>query len=277
MHDVVDLSRFPIHEPSSAGYRAVVAETRAALAEDGCAVLRGFLAPSVELLERETNDLAPKAYVKKRYGNPYSSPDDPSLPEDHPVRTFLERTNAFVAGDLIPESSPLKRLYHFDAFKRFVAECVSEEEIFEYDDPLAGLVVNVLKPGWQHPWHYDTNEFIVSTLTQGADEGGIFEYCPRIRSPESEEFDRVRAVLKDEDRSEVKQLELVAGDIQIFFGRYSLHRVTRVGGQRARHSAIFAYAKEPGVIGKPERTKHLFGRLTPVHEQASHRADGLLD
>lgn len=257
---------------------AMIEQTRRALEIDGCAVIKGFLAPSLEAIQRETRTLAPKAYVKKRYGNPYSSPDDPSLPAGHPVRHVMERTNAFVAGDLIPEDTALKRIYRSERFKSLVAKLVGLPEVFEYADPLAGLVVNVLEPGWTHPWHFDTNEFIVSTLTQEAEDGGVFEYCPQIRTPESECFDDVGRVLRDEDRSKVKKLLLEPGDIQVFYGRYSLHRVTPPVGSRARHTAIFAYAKEPGVIGKPERTKHLFGRLAPEHiAAADHRSDTLLD
>lgn len=257
---------------------AMLADTRRALEDDGCAVIPGFLAPSLDAIRRETRSLAPKAYVKKRFGNPYSSTDDESLPKNHPVRHFMERTNAFVAGDLIPEQTHLKQIYRSESFKSLVAGLVGLPEVYEYADPLAGLVINVLEPGWTHPWHFDTNEFIVSTLTQEADEGGVFEYCPQIRTPESECFDDVGRVLRGEDRSKVKKLHLKPGDIQIFYGRYSLHRVTPPTGPTPRHTAIFAYAKAPGMIGKPERTKHLFGRVTPEHIAAAEaRSDELLD
>ena len=62
---------------------------------------------------------------------------------------------------------------------------------------------------------------------------------------------------------------------------YSLHRVTRVGaGSRPRHASIFAYTLEPGVIGRVERTRQLFGRVLAEHEEAERRrvrSDALLD
>ena len=62
------------------------------------------------------------------------------------------------------------------------------------------------------------------------------------------------------------------GDLQIFRGRHSLHRVTRVGaGSPPRHAAIFAYTLEPGVVGRVERTLQLFGRVLPEHEEAAQR------
>ena len=76
-------------------------------------------------------------------------------------------------------------------------------------------------------------------------------------------------------------LDLRPGDLQIFRGRHSLHRVTRVGADSCpRHAAIFAYTREPGVIGRVARTRQLFGRVLPEHEQAEQqrvRSDALLD
>ena len=76
----------------------------------------------------------------------------------------------------------------------------------------------------------------------------------------------------------VRRLELRPGDLQLFRGRYSLHRVSTVRGERARHTAIFAYSERPGVLGSAERTRQLFGRVLPEHTAAAAvRGDQLLD
>jgi hypothetical protein len=131
-----------------------------------------------------------------------------------------------------------------------------------------------------HPWHFDTNEFTVSLLTQEASAGGIFEYCPNIRSAQSEHFDDVRAVLTGNGERLVRRLTLRPGDLQLFRGRYSLHRVSAVQGGTARHTVIFAYSERAGVIGSVARTRQLFGRVLPEHLAAADRAvrgDRLLD
>ncbi|MEE8144805.1 MAG: hypothetical protein V3T57_05290, partial [Kiloniellales bacterium] len=68
-------------------------------------------------------------------------------------------------------------------------------------------------------------------------------------------------------------------DLQIFKGRFSMHRVTRVSGARSRYMAIYAYAGEPDMVGRVERTRQLYGKVLPVHleAEARRRADGLLD
>jgi len=55
--------------------------------------------------------------------------------------------------------------------------------------------------------------------------------------------------------------------------------VSTVHGDRARHTAIFAYSERPGVIGSPARTRQLFGRVLPEHLAAAGRVrvDQLLD
>ena len=80
------------------------------------------------------------------------------------------------------------------------------------------------------------------------------------------------------DRSLIRSLRLEPGDLQIFKGRYSLHRVTPLSGPRLRYVAIFSFAEEPGMVGSPERTRQLYGRVLPIHlERAGLRADTLID
>src|SRR5690606_18307141 len=137
----------------------------------------------------------------------------------------------------------------------------------------------VVAPGNSHPWHFDTNEFTVSMLTAAPESGGVFEYCPNIRSPHTENLPDVHAVLTGSGHGLVRRLELRPGDLQLFQGRFSLHRVSPVQGATPRHTAIFAYSDRPGVIGTVERTRQLFGRVLPDHHAAADavRGDRLLD
>ena len=82
----------------------------------------------------------------------------------------------------------------------------------------------------------------------------------------------------DGDAGLIRTLRLEPGDLQIFKGRYSLHRVTPLSGSRARYVAIFSYVEEPGMVGSAERTAQLYGRVLPVHvERAGVRSDALVD
>lgn len=282
LQGLVDLERFPLHDLGTDQGQRLLEECRAQLAEDGCVVLKRFV-PEAALarLEQETERLSPEAHYNQNETNPYNSGGDDALPASHPKNRFDDRTNGFVAGDRIDDQTIIRQLYRHPEFQRFIANVVGMETIYEYADPLADLVVNVLREGCQHPWHYDTNEFIVTLMTRKPEAGGQFEYVPGIRSPEGENFESVEEVL-DGDTRRLESRDLQLGDLQVFFGRYSLHRVTPVVGDRERHTVIFAYAKAPGFVGRPERAKRIFGRMAPVHEQMlrageTQRTDSLAD
>ncbi|MFY8158926.1 MAG: hypothetical protein ACOVLJ_05760, partial [Ilumatobacteraceae bacterium] len=82
----------------------------------------------------------------------------------------------------------------------------------------------------------------------------------------------------DGDQSLIHTLHLEPGDLQIFKGRYSLHRVTPLSGPTMRYVAIFSFTEMEGVVGSPERTKQLYGRVLPIHlERAGMRGDALVD
>ncbi|QBS39741.1 arpA protein [Nocardia sp. CS682] len=281
LDEIVDTARYPLANPADAERQAAVRRARADLAANGCTVLRGFIRPELtETLRAQGEAMAPHAYYEVERVNAYNIPLDTELPEEHPGRIVLERGNAFVPRDRIPGDALIHRLYIDTRFQRFVADCFGLAELHEFADPLAGLCLNVVAPGMSHPWHFDTNEFTVSMLTQPAESGGIFEYCPNIRTPAAEHLDDVRAVLDGTGERLIQRLDLRPGDLQLFQGRFSLHRVSPVAGAAQRHSAIFAYTDRPGVIGTVERTRQLFGRVLPDHLAAAAdvvRGDRLLD
>lgn len=281
IHSVVDTARYPLQQPGSAAYDSAVSSARGQLAADGCTVLPGFVrAELLDDLSRQCASVTPLAYYDVEVVNVYNTAPDSSLPQRHPVNTRMERGNAFVARDQIPAQFMVSRLCTSPEFQQFIAACFGLPQVFELADPLAGLCLNVLTEGKSHPWHFDTNDFAISTLTQAPLSGGSFEYCPGIRSAQTENFGDVEAVLAGTGEHLVHRLDLRPGDLQLFRGRYSLHRVTSVGGPRERHSAIFAYSAQPGVVGTVSRTKQLFGRVLPEHLAAAGgtgRIDKLLD
>lgn len=275
--EAVDTIRFPLGDIGGTRWVAAVEGTRAELARDGCSVLRDFIVPSLRsALRAECAGVAGHAYTETQTVNVYNTAPDPTLPPGHPARIVMERGNSFVARDHLSEDLLIHRLYLDERFQQFLAACLEVPRIHPLADPYAGLCLNVVEPGRQHPWHFDTNAYAVSMLTQAPEAGGVFEYCPAIRSPGEEHFDDVAAVLGD-DRRLVRTLALRPGDLQLFRGRFSLHRVSPVEGATARHTAILSYSERPGEVGTPERTRQLFGRVDAVHAGRRANLDGLLD
>ncbi len=280
--DLVDLATYPIDQPDTDRYRAAVDHARSGLRSVGCAVINDLVKPeALKILGQEIRDRKHTTHFSTEVINPYfHTSRDERFPDSHPVNTFIERSSGFIPGDSWESATVMRRLFEHQALCRFLADCLEIQELHPYADPLAGLTTNILDPGQLFTWHFDTNEFAVTVLIEEADEGGLFEYVPNIRSVDDEGFDAIGRVLSG-DRSGVHTLDLRPGDLQIFRGRYSLHQVSRVPeASKPRHAAIFAYTEQPGVIGRVERTRQLFGRVLPAHveaEQERVRADALLD
>ncbi|MFV1877343.1 phytanoyl-CoA dioxygenase family protein [Nioella sp.] len=274
--DLIDRGRYPIHQDGPAR-DALLSKVRADLAQDGCAVIKGFLTPAgVAALAEEAEGVADKGHRSYNRTNAYFTADDPSLPEDDPRRQFFDRSNAFVPADNFATSGPLRNIHDSEGFDDFIRDCLQETRFYRYADPLADVIVNAAGEGNGFPWHFDTNNFTVTLAIQNAEAGGAFEYAPMIRETD-ENFDEVSRVLNGtSDRVTVLNLE--PGDLQLFKGRYSLHRVAPLKGRRPRYVAIFSYVDQPDMVGAPERTRQLYGRTLPIHhERAGQRGDALID
>jgi hypothetical protein len=196
--------------------------------------------------------------------------------EGHPRRNPHRTTSGNVTRDLIPETTLIQRLYQSPLFQAFIADCLESDLIYPFRDPMRGLIINAMPHDTTLGWHFDANEFVVSLMTKRADAGGLFEYCPNIRSPGNENYPAVQDVL-DDNSDLIRKLDLQVGDIQIFKGRFSLHRVAPTQGQR--HTAIFGYSREAGYIGSVESTMRVYGRVMREHIDADHirHSDGLTD
>src|SRR5216684_9171142 len=93
---LIDLERYPILALSGETARALTAHCREQLDKTGACELPRFLTPeAVEILVREADSLAARAYHSVVTGTPYLAVPNPSLPEDHP-RKFFEPTSVGV-------------------------------------------------------------------------------------------------------------------------------------------------------------------------------------
>ncbi len=276
--DVIDSDRYPIDRPDDPRRQRVVDQVRTELADDGCAVIRGFFSEAgLAALTAEAETRKPQAYYSPRsLCNVYLNDGDPGYPDDHPINRFMPRSNGFVTADLFGEETTARRLYYWEPLKDFLRDCLGKPELFIYEDPVSNMIVNVGAPGQQFNWHFDTNEFTITMLLRPAQSGGHFEYVPNLRSSSDECYQQVGAVL-DGDRSRVHRLDLDAGDLQFFLGRYSLHQVTENTGDTDRLLLIMSFAEQPGMIGSRERVQNLYGKTTDAHLQQPVRADGLVD
>lgn len=278
--DLVDLERYPLDRPGTEAYRRCVDSVRHALETGSCAVLSDFIrAGRIEVLRAEATELKPQAVYRRHEHNPYFShiPDD--LPDNDPRRFRAGRTNGMVPADRFDRDRSLWQLYTSQTLRSFLADCLGIARIYCYQDPYGSLILSVQERGEEFTWHFDTMEFAVTLLLQEPVAGGQFEYAPDIRSATDENFSGVAEVLAGRSAA-TRRLDLKAGDLQLFRGRYSLHRVSRVEGDIARLIAVLAYNRDAGVYATPERSLQAWGKIHPQQlraERKRRRADGLLD
>ncbi|MBU2967550.1 hypothetical protein Q4508_10755 [Amphritea sp. 2_MG-2023] len=275
LYQMVNMLDYPLDDKNSEIYKKAVLVCQQQLANDGCAHLPNLIREDkIELIREQSEAVSHLANFHENKVNPYATEGNPELSESHPVNRFQTFSNGFVAKDLMPESMIIKKLYANTIFQSFIADCLGKDKIYEYADPIAGLVINVNPENTTLPWHYDTNEFIVSLMILRPEEGGEFQYSPGIRQPGDENYEEVQKIL-DGDLTKVKSLTLNTGDLQLFMGRFSIHRVAPAKGKRL--STLFGYAEKPGMIGRIKRTKDVYGRVTDAHIEAEKQAreDGL--
>ncbi len=266
LFDLLDLARYPVSDLSGPTGRSVVADGRAQLAATGAAELPGFIgADGVATLVEDARALAPRAHHSGGQGTAYLEFPDFDLPADHPRLRFAPYAVAAVGYDVIPRTSPLRRLYEWDPLLELVAAVLDRGPLYRYGDPFGALNLAVMGEGDELQWHFDQTDFVVSLAIQSADGGGDFEVAPRIRNAGDECYPEVARVL-DGDGDGVVTLPMTPGTLLIFEGRYSLHRVSPVSGGTLRHVGLLAYDTQPGTMGSDLLRMDRYGRTEPFPE-----------
>ena len=239
--EIINLEKYPINDTGSLKYRDLTNYTRKQLNEDGCCVLPNFIRPdSIRKMKDEVDKNLSKIYFTNDKHNPYFTKGDKTLPEDHPKRIFTVRQSGYLNSDDLEKDSDLNKFYDLEEMLKFLSDSLEVFPLYTWADPLGKNPYSVMHTDHYFPWHFDGNEFTLSILVQKAEKGGFFEYAPDIRSKDNESFEEVGKVLKG-DRKKVKSLDLKPGDLQIFKGRFSMHRVTKIEGKTSRYIALPCY------------------------------------
>ena len=232
--EIINLENYPINDTGSIKYNELINYTRKQLNEDGCCVLSNFIRPdSIKRMKDEVDRNLEKIYFTSDQHNPYFTKEDKTLNENHPKRIFTVRQSGYLNSDDLEKDSDLNKFYGLEEMLKFVSDSLEVFPLYTWADPLGKNPYSVMHTDHYFPWHFDGNDFTLSILVQKTEKGGLFEYSPDIRSKNNENFEEVTKVLKG-DRSKVKSLDLKPGDLQIFKGRFSMHRVTKIEGKTPR-------------------------------------------
>jgi hypothetical protein len=258
--DILDLHRFPLHQPGSIAYVDLLDRCRTDLERDGMCNLEGLVLPEIahQAAEAIKPVMATEAFVHSRRHNIYFEDAVEGLPADHPALRECETSNLTLCADQLTDS-PIMLLYEWSMLHCFLAAVTGKAELFAMQDPLARVNVMSYPEGHTLNWHFDRSEFTTTLLLQAPDEGGAFEYRTGLRTADDPNHDGVAKLLLGED-PDVRKMSLSAGTLNVFRGINTPHRVTPVVGQTDRMVAVFSFYDRPGVSFTPEEQIGFYGR-----------------
>ena len=261
----VNLIRYPINDLYSPEGAAFADKCRARYRETGLCMLPEFILPDVlSAIAQEANGLTDKAYFCKSTHNAYLTQTDSGLPEDSVAKRQEQTFVGSVPYDDIAENSRLRRLYMWDPLMHFIGYVLDKNPFYRFADPLGACSINVFVDGGEHGWHFDESEFTVILMLQPPESGGAFEYLPQIRGLDNEAA-LVTGVLNG-NREGVVELPFTAGALLIFGGRQTIHRVTKVKGNRPRLTPVLCYSEHPDQSNSESVRQFFWGRTGPRDE-----------
>ncbi len=260
MKNILDLDRYPLDQPESSAWQELVQHCQKELELTGMFNLHQFLKPGVA--EKAATETMPvmqtDSFTHRRSHNIYFLREIPGLEPDHPALVKRETVNHTVCADQIPQSVVVA-IYQWEPFRNFLAAVMEKPALYQMDDPIACANVMAYGEGEALNWHFDRSEFTTTLLLQSPDRGGAFEYRSELRSDEDPNYDGVAKLLLGND-TEVRQLEVEPGTLNVFKGKNTAHRVTPVEGGKDRMIAVFSYYERPGVTFNPEERMGFYGR-----------------
>lgn len=227
----------------------------------GILILSNFVSGSaLTALQKEAALLKATAYRSKSQYNLYVLPDDATMPATSPRNKKFETTKSCIADDQIPIDSTLRTIYNANLFRAFICKLQGLKKIFPYTDTLSSININYYDPGDSLEWHFDNADFAITLLIQQCEAGGVYEYVPNMRydkaGKENSEF--LGKILDGVVLP--KRATLQSGDLVIFRGNRSLHRVTKIEkGERVL--VTLNYNIKPGIPLSEKSRLTFFGRI----------------
>jgi len=256
---MVNLASYPIADSQSPGSNAFINQCRRQYLETGLCMLPDFILPSArEILAEQASAIADKAYFCNSTHNAYLTETDPGLSSDDSYNRQEKTFVGSVPYDCIDDNDALRRLYHWDPLRDFIGAVLGKQSFHRFQDPLGACSINVFVDGGEHGWHFDESEFTVTLMLQAPQSGGEFEYAPGIRGHENEK--ELVAKVLDGEFADVVRLPFTPGTLLIFNGSQTIHRVTRVTGNRPRLVPVLCYSEEPDAKNSEAVRKLFWGR-----------------
>jgi len=261
LQQTIDLLRYPLDKPDSEAYHFLIADKRKQLNRDQYCTMPGFLldarrreiVAAVESRQQHTHraDSQRNVYLERSRSE--------SFADDHPKNIFARGCYNMMGAHLLDDDSPLKDIYYWPPMQQFIADIVGEPRLYPSDDPYQPVNVLCQGNGDRSAWHFDShNAFTMTLMLQAPESGGHFEIAPNTRSDTDPNYAGVAKLLLG-DESNTVRVARDEGELVIFRGCNSAHRVTPNEGSRLRLMGVMVYETEAGVIGDPVVNETVYG------------------
>jgi hypothetical protein len=261
LNQIFDLETFPIDQPGTPAYQALIARCKAELDAGGMFNLDGFLRPerAAEEANRFADKMDTESFLHERSHNIYFQKTVNGLDADHPALALQETSNNTLCADQLA-GGYVDTLYNWPPLAAFLADVMDKPALYPMDDPLAGFNVMRYREGQTLNWHFDRSEFTVTLLLQAPDAGGVFEYRTDLRTSDDPNYDGVADLLEGRD-PKMQQMSVVAGTLNVFRGVNTPHRVTKIQGDTPRVVSVLTYYENPGAKFTDTEQMGFYGRI----------------
>jgi len=262
MQQFIDLKSYPLDQPRSDRYAALVNQCQQEMKREGMFNLQGFV--NTEGCNEAVAEIAPlmnhQSFTHRRAHNIYFEKDVPGLPPDHPALQLVETVNHTVCADQL-QQTVIMYIYEYAPLRRFLADVMDKAALYLMDDPLARANVMAYRQGEALNWHFDRSEFTTTLLLQAPEAGGEFQYRKDLRADNDPNYDGVaRLLMADDDQT--RSMSMPAGTLNVFLGKNTAHRVTPVEGNIERMVAVLSYYEKPGRLFTVDERIGFYGRAT---------------
>ncbi|KAL3827217.1 hypothetical protein ACHAXA_006772 [Cyclostephanos tholiformis] len=271
---IVNIEKYPIDTKKDAsGYEKLLQSSISQLTVQGFVALPDFLRPcAIDKLTSCILDLERRGvgFYSCDSHNVFLEEEGDSAsfqsPTNHPRNVLLNSSKLIIdARHLAPHFVELTDLYESREFINFVGSILGTE-LHPSADPHGRYYANVFRPGDGLQWHLDRSEYSVSLILRPAHVGGKFQFVPNSRRVVEGWDDMPSDVIHafaHEASMVVEEPDLVAGDMYIFRGRDSLHRVSEIA-EGTRINLILTYNADPGVRLNRYTLRKFFGVADPT-------------
>ena len=262
IENILDLEAYPLDQPDHLFSDELVSEKQRNWQAEGAFLLSAFLRPGMadRAAEELTGLMNADAFRHDERHNIYFSDDSREIPSaltSNQLRTSNWTLTCDQLGGTI-----IRTIYEWPPLCEFIRRVLALPSLHRMADPMACLNVMSYGDGDCLDWHFDRAEFAVTLLLQAPESGGQFEYRRALRTRDNPNYDGVQMLLKGKDRN-IRTIEPTAGNLSVFAGYGSAHRVSPIVGSRPRMMAVLSFMEEPDFQYGPEDRMRFYGRSSP--------------